>query len=88
MVFIGTLFEDVASNPAKSSDLVAWATTYQIDWPLVLDPSNKLSPFFDRSSSPMNMIINARTMEIRDVITGMPEESWWKNHLGSLTKDQ
>jgi hypothetical protein len=85
VVFIETLFEDVSNGPAKPSDLVAWGNTYQIDWVLVLDPTNKLSAFFDRSASPMNMVINARTMEIRDVITGMPDESWWNNHLEPLT---
>ncbi|HQF26247.1 MAG TPA: hypothetical protein PL065_22475, partial [Polyangiaceae bacterium] len=65
-------------------DLVAWGNTYQIDWILVLDPTNKLSSFFDRSASPMNMIIDARTMVIRDIITGMPDESWWAHHLEPL----
>jgi hypothetical protein len=63
---------------------VAWGNTYQIDWILVLDPTNKLSSFFDRSASPMNMIIDARTMVIRDIITGMPDESWWAHHLEPL----
>lgn len=84
-VFIEALFEDVAGEPAKPSDLVAWGSTYQIDWILVLDPTNKLSAFFDPSSAPMNMIIDARTMEIRDIVTGLPEESWWSTHLGLLT---
>lgn len=85
VVFIEALFEDVSSQPAKPSDLVAWGSTYQIDWVLVLDPANKLSAYFDPSSAPMNMIINARTMEIRDIVTGLPDESWWSNHLGPLT---
>jgi hypothetical protein len=86
VVFLGTIFEDAATKPAQPSDLVAWANTYQVDWVLVLDPTNKLSLFFDRAASPMNMIIDARTMKIRDVITGLPEESWWKNHLAPLTQ--
>jgi len=85
VVFIEALFEDVASQPAKPSDLVIWGNTYQIDWVLVLDPTNQLSAYFDPSSAPMNMIINAHTMEIRDIVTGLPDESWWSNHLGPLT---
>lgn len=84
VVFLETLFENTGSGPATPSDLVAWGNTYQIDWILVLDPTNKLSSFFDRSASPMNMIIDARTMVIRDIITGMPDESWWAHHLEPL----
>ena len=86
VVFIETLFEDIGTGPASPKDLVAWGSTYQIDWILVLDPTNKLGRFFDRSASPMNMIINARTMEIRDIVTGMPEDAWWTNHLEPLTQ--
>jgi hypothetical protein len=86
VVFIEALFEDGGSAPAQPSDLVAWGNTYSIDWTLVLDPTNKLGKFFDRAASPMNMIINAQTMEVRDIVTGMPDDSWWTNHLEALTR--
>ena len=86
VVFIEALFEDAGSGPATVNDLVAWGKTYQVEWSLVLDPTNKLGRFFDRSASPMNMIINAKTMEIRDIITGMPDASWWSSHLEPLTQ--
>ena len=86
VVFIEALFENAGSGPAEAADLAAWGNTYQIDWNLVLDPTNKLGRFFDRAASPMNMIINARTMEVRDIITGMPDESWWPNQLAPLTE--
>ena len=85
VVFIEALFENVSGDPAEPSDLVVWGNTYGIDWILVLDPTNKLSAFFDPTSAPMNMIIDARTMEIRDIVTGLPEESWWSTHLDYLT---
>lgn len=87
VVFIEALFEDTGGNPAKPTDLVAWGKSYKIDWILVLDPTNKLSPFFDPSASPMNMVIDARTMVIRDIVTGLPEDSWWNTHLGALTEE-
>ena len=85
-VFVEALFEDASTGPAKPEDLVAWGNTYQIGWVLVLDPANQLGRFFDRSASPMNMIINARTMEIRSIVTGMPDDTWWATHLEPLTQ--
>jgi len=85
VVILEALFEDVSGDPAQPSDLVAWGQTYQIDWVLVLDPASHLSAYFDTSSAPMNMVVNPRTMEIRDIITGLPDESWWSGHLEALT---
>lgn len=86
VVFIGSLFEGTTADPAKASDLVAWSRTYQIDWVLVLDPNNQLGLFFDRAASPMNMVIDTRTMKIRDIVTGLPEDAWWEKQLGPLTE--
>jgi hypothetical protein len=87
VVFIEALFEDVESKPAKPEDLVSWGKMHEVDWVFVADPINKLGLFFDRSASPMNMIINAKTMEIRDIITGMPDNSWWTSRLEPLISD-
>lgn len=86
VVFIGSLFEGTTAEPAKASDLVAWSKTYKVDWVLVLDPNNQLGLFFDRAASPMNMVIDTRTMKIRDIVTGLPEDAWWEKQLGPLTQ--
>lgn len=64
VVFMGALFEDNNAGPARPSDAETWARTYDVSFPFVLDPSFKLSPFFDRTATPMTMIVDASNMEI------------------------
>ncbi|HEV8549588.1 MAG TPA: hypothetical protein VGQ57_11185 [Polyangiaceae bacterium] len=67
-----TLFEDQESNPAKPSDLVLWGSSKQreIDFPLVLDPALKMGIYFTSDATPLNLVIDARTMTIIDVMMG------------------
>lgn len=64
VVFMGALFEDNDSGPARPSDAETWAKTYDVSFPFVVDPSFKLSPFFDREATPMTMVIDASNMTI------------------------
>jgi hypothetical protein len=64
VVFFGALFEDADSDPARPEDLVAWAETFDVSFPFVLDPSFKLGGFFDRTATPMTMVIDTRTMQV------------------------
>jgi hypothetical protein len=68
----GTLFEDSAGNPAKPSDLVLWGSSAvrQIAFPLVLDPALKMGIYFTSDATPLNLVIDARTMKIIDVMMG------------------
>lgn len=68
--FLGALFEDNDSNPAKPSDLKLWATEYNVNFPFVLDPALKLGSFFDREATPMEMIVDVSTMQILYIATG------------------
>ncbi len=86
VVFLETLFEDLDQYPATPDDLAAWTKTYKIDWIAVVDPNNKLSPFFDTTATPMNMIIDAKTMTIASIVTGLPDATWWSTHLDPLTE--
>jgi hypothetical protein len=86
VVFIESIFENVNYEPAGPEDIAAWGIAYNVDWILVVDPGNKLSSFFDTTATPMNMFIDARTMQIKDIVTGMPDDSWWTTHLETLTK--
>ena len=86
VVFIESIFEDANYEPAGPTDIAAWGSAYDVDWILVVDPANKLSVFFDTTATPMNMFIDARTMEIKDILTGMPDDTWWTTHLEALTK--
>jgi hypothetical protein len=68
----GTLFQDSAGDPAKPSDLVIWGQSEvrQIAFPLVLDPALKMGPYFTSDATPLNLVIDARSMRIIDVMMG------------------
>ncbi len=67
---LGILFEDNEGGPADYTDLINWSNSYQVNFPFVLDPGFKTGVYFDRSATPMNMLVDARTMQILSVMTG------------------
>jgi hypothetical protein len=73
---LGVLFEDRSALPARYSDLKTWAEAFQVEFPFVLDPGFKMGSFFDRSATPMNMIVDARTMKVLGVWTGYTVEMY------------
>lgn len=85
---LGVLFEDANYNPAKPSDLVVWGGPdgYDLPFGLVLDPAFKTGSYFESDATPMNMLIDARTMQILDVTMGYnassPNDYW--NAIGDL----
>lgn len=71
---LGVLFEDADALPARYEDLVLWSRVFEVNFPFVLDPGFKMGSFFDRSATPMNMVIDARTMKILVSLTGYNPE--------------
>lgn len=73
-----TLFEDKNTGPAKPLDLRNWgkADAHAIDFPLVLDPGFKLGAFFTSDATPLNMLVDARTMKIVDATMGYSLDYW------------
>ncbi|HEX4336974.1 MAG TPA: redoxin domain-containing protein [Polyangiaceae bacterium] len=80
--FLGALFEDDASQPAQPSDLVLWAKAFNVAFPFALDPDLKLGKFFDVEATPMEMIVDAKTMKIVKI-----SEGWVTQGDGSLWSD-
>jgi len=76
--FVWSLFEDASGNPAKPLDLANWANNYEVDFPMVLDPSLKLGSFFSADATPLNLLIDARTMRIVSVMLGYNPTSHWE----------
>lgn len=68
--FLGTLYEDNDGGPARPEDLSLWAERFDVRFPLVLDPAFVLGPYFDMSATPMNMVIDVRTMQILSIDHG------------------
>jgi AhpC/TSA family len=67
---LGILFEDAEALPAAYADMNIWAEHFDVEFPFVLDPGFKTGVYFDRSATPMNMVVDAKTMQILLVMTG------------------
>lgn len=67
---VGVLFEDNDGNPPTFRDLSNWSARYDVRFPFVTDPGFKTGVYFDRDATPMNMIIDAKTMQIVATMTG------------------
>lgn len=78
VVLVGTLFEDADFAPAKPQDLALWGSglNFLLDFPLVLDPGLKLGPYFAQSVTPLNLVLDARTMQIVFVQMGYSPSLW------------
>jgi hypothetical protein len=73
---IVTLFEDNNAGPAAPLDLQRWAQGFSIDYPLLLDPGFKLGAFFTSDATPLNMLVDARTMQVIDARMGYSMDYW------------
>ncbi len=85
---LGTLFEDALYYPAQARDLHNWGvpTTYDVKFPLVLDPGFKLGAFFDSDATPLNMLVDVRTMTIVQVQMGYDPTGYWPGVQALLAK--
>jgi hypothetical protein len=86
---VGILFEDNNYNPAKPEDLVAWGSpkNYDIHFPLVLDPGFKIGAFFISDATPLNLLVDATTMQIIDATMGYDtseDSAYWRMVDGLL----
>ncbi len=75
---LGTLFEDNGYYPAQPLDLSRWGSVanHDVKFPLVLDPSFKMGAYFDSDATPLNMLIDVRTMTIISVTMGYSTTYW------------
>ena len=76
--FVWSLFEDARGGPATPEDLANWASVYEVDFPMVLDPALKLGAFFNADATPLNLLIDARTMRIVDKLLGYNPSTHWE----------
>lgn len=85
---LGTLFQDELYFPAQPSDLSLWGSisTHAVKFPLVLDPGFKLGQFFDSDATPLNMVIDVRTMKIVSITMGYATNYWTSTVQGLLNK--
>ena len=78
MELLGTLFEDNAYYPAQPTDLHNWGSVsnHAVAFPLVLDPGFKMGAYFDSDATPLNMLIDVRTMTIVSITMGYSTTYW------------
>jgi hypothetical protein len=69
---------------AVQADLEGWATKFDIDYPVTIDPGRQLDAIFVAQVYPTNIIINTRTMEIVEVIGGVPGAAYWTKFEATL----
>jgi AhpC/TSA family len=85
---LGTLFEDSQYYPAQPRDLHNWGvpTSFDVKFPLVLDPGFKMGVFFDSDATPLNMLVDVRTMTIVQVTMGYSATTYWPGVQALLDK--
>jgi hypothetical protein len=71
-------------NVASFTELDSWISKFAVTYPAVVDPSYQLGSVFPSSSFPANMLVNTRDMTIVDLVSGVPEESFWTKVNGLL----
>ena len=84
---LGVLFEDIGHYPAQPQDLHNWGqvANHNVKFPLVLDPGFKVGAYFDSDATPLNMLIDVRTMTIVSVTMGY-SVTYWADVQATLAK--
>ncbi len=65
-------------TPATEGDLRAWTKKFDVNYPSTLDSSAQLAALYNGGSFPANAIIRTSTMEIVDVVNGVPNDAFWE----------
>ena len=85
----GEFFTQLNDGPqpghsAVQQDLQGWATKFDIDYPVTIDPGRQLDALFVAQVYPANIMIDTRTMEIVEVVAGVPGASYWTKFEATL----
>jgi hypothetical protein len=72
---------------ASQQDLLSWATNFDIDYPVTIDPGRQLNALFVAQVYPANIIVDTRTMAIVEVVGGIPSAAYWTKFEETLRGD-
>jgi thiol-disulfide isomerase/thioredoxin len=64
VAFLEAVVQDSAGKPATSADADTWAMTYQIPFDMAFDPANALSPYYNPTSFPVQLVIKTSDMSL------------------------
>ena len=77
LVIFSALFQDARAEPAKFDDLKVWVETFDTPFPMVLDPAFQLGAYASPETAPLNLLIDARTMQILQKYVGDQSTLLW-----------
>jgi hypothetical protein len=77
LVILSALFQDERADPADLSDLTAWVETFDVPFPMVLDPAYQLGAYASAETAPLNLVLDARTMRIVEKYVGDQSSLLW-----------
>jgi hypothetical protein len=63
--FLTALFDsNTPGTPAAPADATSWSKSYKLEYPMVLDPSQKMGAYANLQAVPFNLVIDLKTMTI------------------------
>lgn len=77
LVIVSALFQDERADPPDVADLAAWVETFDVPFPMVLDPAYQLGSYASAETAPLNLVIDARTMRILRKYIGDQSSLLW-----------
>jgi len=77
LAIVSALFQNNAGDPAGVADLKQWVETFATNFPMVLDPDYQLGTYASAESAPLNLVIDARTMQIIEKFVGNQGSVLW-----------
>ena len=78
LTVISMLYHDANFEPPGVDDLVAWAETYGTNFPFTLDLTHRMGRYGAADIAPVNVVVDARTMEILAKFIGNQEAVLWQ----------
>jgi hypothetical protein len=83
--FVFQLAEGSAPGVAVTeTTLEAWVSMYHVTYPATFDPAKQLFPLYSADSFPDSAIVDTRTMLVVDVISGVPDTTFWSKYESLL----
>ncbi|MBI5489526.1 MAG: TlpA family protein disulfide reductase [Deltaproteobacteria bacterium] len=73
---LGTVFEDGSAAPASAAYARGYATRYGWNFPGAADETFELGRYFDKSATPLNMLVDLTDMTIMVLETGWGEAAF------------
>ena len=70
LLVVVTLFEDDNYAPATPHLVAGWKERYELTLPVLADIEFVLGDYYDRDQTPMTMVLDLETMQIRRIMTG------------------